>query len=617
MAQIPPRFDLFFDHRLGGDRPSLYFEAPRKIVSCDQPESIGEALEEIEDARQAGFWVAGYLSYEAGYALEPKLHPLMPEGRQVPLLSFGIYDHPHMMRRDVAAKFLASKSAGRAQLSKFDPSISFDLYRERLKRIHDYIVDGDVYQINFTFPHELALKGDPATLYNQLTAFQPVGHGALILTEDFAALSFSPELFFEITGNTISAHPMKGTAARRPGAAEDLQAAFKLARDPKQRAENLMILDLIRNDIGRVALPGSVNVPDIFRIETFRTVHQMTSRVKAELPQDFDFASLCKALFPCGSITGAPKLRAMEVIRELEETPRGLYTGSIGYLGPHNEACFNVAIRTMEFRKSSADVWQGKVGVGGGIVFDSDIADEWLECQTKLKFLDGAQDMAEGKPFDLIETMRWTADEGFYLIDHHMARLSQSARYFDYPFDEGRIRHSLNTHVAEETNSALRVRLLLSGDGDISISSVALPSPQELPAIVIDDERVTSNDPFLHHKTTRRAFYDKKFEEWSERGFGEVLFLNEQNEITECSRHNIFVEKEGVLLTPPLTCGVLPGTFRQHLLETQNPPVREELLTTEDVLSADRVYIGNSVNGLRLSRLGTYALDQEVERDAS
>lgn len=361
-----------FDH--GPEGRAARFARPVSVIRADSMAEIGPAFAAIAEARAAGKWLAGMLSYELGYAFSAKLAPLMPEARDVPLMLFGVYDVPEAPLPDVSPA---------DQAPQFSPAVTQADYLQAFARVQDYIAAGDVYQINLTFPLRARCDADPRALYARLKAAQPVGHGVLVEEEDFAILSRSPELFFAIDAEgRATVRPMKGTVARGATPEADAQAAEWLRASEKNRAENLMIVDLLRNDLSRISEVGSVKVPALYDIETYATVHQMTSTVTAQVRQGVDFEEICQALFPCGSITGAPKIRAMQIIHELEPDQRGVYCGSIGWLAPTGGMAFNVAIRSLTLRQGEA-----VLNVGGGVVHDSEGVSEWAEALSKAAFV--------------------------------------------------------------------------------------------------------------------------------------------------------------------------------------------------------------------------------------
>ncbi len=589
---------LVFDDNLTARGNSFVFHQPKRVIVCTEPETVDRAFDDLETALAQDFWVAGFFSYELGYLFEPKLQNLLPGGREQPLMWFGVFDQPQVLTTSQCDALFAGEIEGSSfSLSDLTLGLNEEAFTQRFDIIKAYIEAGDIYQANFTFPVTFDYEGTPPALYHALRAAQPVTYGAFMNLGDDVLMSRSPELFVKIDGDKITARPMKGTAKRAPSFADDQEIAARLARDPKQQAENLMILDLLRNDLARVSEPGSVHVPSIFDVETFRTVHQMTSTVEARLKQSQPWRDIIGSLFPCGSITGAPKVRAMEILREMEDMPRGVYTGAMGMIAPNGDASFNVAIRTLALTRQDDMTWRGRAGVGGGIVADSTAEDEYEECRTKLQFLNAVQDPHVHNNFQLIETMRWQPDTGFALFDKHLQRLSASAQYFDFPCKVSMAREVLEEAVIACGDVPQRVRLLLSDDGEISVTISPLPDNQSVSWCFCVSERTTHSDNvFLYHKTTNRQFYDQERIELNRlTGCDEVLFVNERGEVTEGSLSNVFLEREGRLLTPALHCGLLNGILRQHLLETNQ--VREAVLTLED-LGQGKVYFGNSVRGL-------------------
>ena len=412
---------------------------------------------------------------------------------------------------------------------------------------------------------------------------------ALSILGKVTVLSASPEVFIEQDGRSISTRPMKGTAPRAGTPEADAEARRQLSTDVKQRAENLMIVDLMRNDIGRIAEIGSVSVTDLFTVETFQTLHQMTSGVRATLKEGIGMTELLQGIFPPGSVIGAPKIRAMELIRALETEPRGVYCGAIGHISPEGRALFNVAIRTAVVFRDAA----GEMGIGSGIVFDSSGPKEYDECLLKMKFLTDPV-----KRFELIETMLFEPGTGLVLLERHLARLKSSARYFGFAIDEDHVRQALCDAI-EGQSDRLRVRLLLSQSGAVTVTTTPLPAPdpEAVMRFVVSETAVNSADIFLFHKTTRRELYDQEWQKYSETtGAEEVIYFNERGELAEGSRTTIFLERNGRLETPALSSGLLPGTLRSELI-AQGRAV-EEVLTIEDLKLADAIFLGNSVRGL-------------------
>ncbi|MDX2266334.1 MAG: aminodeoxychorismate synthase component I [Hyphomicrobiales bacterium] len=579
---------ILLDNSLEPGGASRVFADPETVVEAYAADEVAGALERIEKAVAQGLYAAGYFAYEFGHAFEPKLARFLPARSTEPLLWFGLFRRCETLDAVGVDAWLAARATGGYILGEVTPRIRREAYKQRLRTALDYIAAGDIYQLNFTFKADFEIQGDVVALYRDLRARQKTPYGALILSPGRSILSFSPELFLAVERGVVTTRPMKGTAARGLHAEDDSRLSAWLSSDEKSRAENLMIVDLMRNDLGRIAETGSVAVPDLFTVETYQTVLQMTSTVTAHLRDGVGLSALARALLPPGSITGAPKVRAMEIIRELEAGPRGVYTGAIGMIEPRGDCAFNVAIRTLVIGNDG----RGEIGVGSGVVQDSDPSAEYDECLLKMRFLTAPAPM-----FDLIETLRWDPDAGFWLLDGHLARMRASARHFFYPFDEAAAHAALNAHV-HGFGEPRRVRATLNRRGEIAVASTPLPSvPQTALRFAIAETRMRSSNLFLYHKTTNRRFYDdERARLQTLLGVDEAVFLNERGELTEGSFTNLFIEKGGRLLTPARSCGLLGGVLRAELLDRRL--ACEAVLTLRDLADADAIWLGNSVRGL-------------------
>ena len=549
------------------------FAGARETIAVDDPAGVGTALARLRDC---GPW-AGFIGFEAGYALEPRLAArgrAPPPGQ--PLLWFGRFAVETSLDTAGVAALLGDAPAA---VDAPEMPLSSDAYAALVARVAALIAAGDIYQANLTFAAEVATQGHPLALYRRLRDGSAAPYGALLHTGSLWLLSFSPELFFRLDGHQLTAKPMKGTARRGATVADDQDRAAALAADPKNRAENLMIVDLLRNDLSRVAQPGSVAVPALFDIETYPTVLQMTSTVTATLRDGAIAADVLAAIFPCGSVTGAPKIRAMEVIAEIEPAARGAYTGSIGAIGAEGNAVFNVAIRTLVMAREG----QATLGIGSGIVADSVASQEWSECFAKAAFL-----ARPGAP-DLIETMRV---EGGRAIDseRHLERMAASAAFLGVAFDRGAAA-ALVAGTAARASTA-RLRLLAAPSGALAAQLSPVPSVPAAPVpVALAPLPVDPGDWRLRHKTTDRAFYDAARRV---SGAFECLFTRPDGQITEGSFTHIFVARDGVLLTPPLALGLLPGVLRGRLID--EGVATEVPLTVADL--ADGFLIGNALRGL-------------------
>jgi para-aminobenzoate synthetase/4-amino-4-deoxychorismate lyase len=563
---------------------SLLFSQPREVLVAHDARGARAALARLAEAGSEGLWAAGYLAYELGFLFEERLLPLLPARSETPLLWFGLYDAPQRPSGAEVAGLFAAAAEGRAQ--GLTPSQTLEQYRPGFDRVEALIAAGDTYQVNLTMRARFTLEGDPLGLYRTLAQSQPVAYGAYIHAGDHHVLSRSPELFVSGEGDLLKARPMKGTLKRGLTLAEDEAGRAALAADEKNRAENLMIVDLLRNDLGRIAETGSVRVTDLFTVETYRSLHTMTSGIEARRKPGIGILDILENLFPCGSVTGAPKLRAMEIIHAVETEPRGLYTGSIGYIAPSGDFAFNVAIRTAVIDAEG----NGIIGIGGGIVADSTAEDEYAEALLKLKFLSDP-----APPVTLIETFKWTPDEGYALFDRHLDRLLDSAAYFTLPVTR-EIAAAFLAGKSSAWTEPMRVRLTLSDTG-FDLTAVSLPPSPDKFRFAIHPEPLSSSSVWLAHKTTNRAFYDAPRQEaHDERGLDELVFLNERGELTEGSFTNLFVELGGKLFTPSLASGLLPGTLRAELIAEGK--AEERVLTLADLRAAEAIWLGNSVRGL-------------------
>lgn len=581
---------ILIDDSLDRSGSSYQFENPCDEIRAERADEVPAALDRLAYASQQGLWAAGYFSYELGLVLESRLEERVPPNRTEPFLHFGLYEKPLALGHHATDRLLESWIRGDYSIDEPIPSMDSEAYSTRFSQIQSYVAAGDIYQLNLTFKGRFNFTGCPVAFYRDLRRRQAVSYGAFLQLRGRSILSLSPELFLRVLDGTAETRPMKGTAPRGRTLEEDRDLCEWLASDDKSRAENLMITDMMRNDLGRVAEAGTVAVSDLFQVETYKTLHQMTSRVQARLRQGTTISDVVRALFPPGSITGTPKVRAMEIIDELEPEPRGVYTGAIGYVEPGGNARFNVAIRTVVVTAEG----RGEIGIGSGIVADSECASEYAECLLKMRFVTDAH-----QDFSLIETLRFDSDDGYYLLDRHMERLGTSAAYFNYAFDRGNAERALAAAAEECKGGSLRVRLLLAADGSLSVTGtpMCLPDREDTFRFVVSDIATDSNDIWLYHKTTVRDFYDEEYARAQAKyGADEVVFLNERGELTEGSRTTVFIERNGTLYTPPISCGLLAGTLRAELLACGK--AREAVLTVEDLDRADAIYLGNSVRGL-------------------
>ena len=590
------------------------FTGLRDTIVAATAAEVGSALYRLRTAAggvagsdPGGSAIAGFIGFEAGYALEPQLATALPtvavtglgsasrSTDGLPQLWFGRFATHRQLNRsdgdDPVDALLAGVSGGTAAVSPAIPSIDAASYIDGVEAIKALIAAGDIYQANLTFAASVASRGHPLALYRRLRRAQSAPYSALVHTGSAWVLSFSPELFFALSGGKLTTRPMKGTAARGGTRATDDTAAETLAADPKNRAENLMIVDLLRNDLSRVAVPGSVAVPALFAVERYPTLLQMTSTITATARNGVSAVDVIEAIFPCGSITGAPKIRAMEVIAATERGSRGLYTGSIGWIGADGDAGFNVAIRTLVMTGRN----RAQIGLGAGIVADSDAASEWRECLSKAAFL-----TRRATP-DLIETMR--VDGGRVpLLARHLARLVASAAFLGHHCDREAIHDAVIAAAIDASSGTARLRLLLAPSGALSLQLSTLPPTPPAPVVVVVAPLpVPTDDWRLRHKTSDRDFYDdSRRAAAAVRACFEVVFARPDGQLTEGSFTSLFVPRaDGILLTPPAAAGLLPSVLRAELLATGRAV--EAPLTATDL--TDGFFVGNALRGLMSARL--------------
>ncbi|MGN6702976.1 MAG: chorismate-binding protein [Burkholderiaceae bacterium] len=608
-------FALLDDCGADDDPRSRLYTGHAGTLACD-PSQGAAGWPAFWDALQAsladGLHAVALLSYETG----ERLHGIAPrEGdaaRPSQILLFRRMARLSAAETEIwLAEHAGDGAEGAAGVAGIAPNIDDAGFDQAVERIRGYIAAGDAYQVNFTYRLRFTAFGAPAALYRALRARQPAPYGALIaLPDGGAVLSLSPELFVRCRDGALTAQPMKGTAPAAGEPGPDAARADALAADPKNRAENLMIVDLLRNDLGRIAATGSVAVPALFDVARHGAVLQMTSTVTAQLRDGVGLGELLAALYPCGSITGAPKRRAMQIVRELEAAPRGWYTGAIGWFDAPSagwaaeravgDFCLSVPIRTLVLDAPHAGgelpQRRGELGVGAGIVHDSVAADERAECRWKAAFLTGLRPGFEG--FDLFETMHAQRGAGVRHLDRHLRRLADSARRFGLAFDEGATRDPLMRACAAFADDApRRLRLTLDANGRIAATAAPL-TPLTVPVRVgIAPDATDPDDLFLRHKTGVRARYDAAWRAAEAAGRFDLLFFNARGELTEGGRCNVFVRRGGHWFTPPLSCGLLPGVMRAALLDDPAWSARERVLTREDLREAEEVVVCNALRG--------------------
>ena len=585
-------FVLLDDARAEGASDAHCFASPDEVFVARQSGEVVDVLAAAEAARlDSGKHLAGYIAYEAGLALERRLAPLADgrSGANGPLVWLGLFDDPEIVPAADMSDWLGARAKGTASIGPMDPQVSPGAYCDAFQQLQEAIRAGDIYQANLTFPLAGPARGDPLALYAAIRPTAAAGYGGLVFDGSHYLLSFSPELFFSLRGTSAKVKPMKGTRPRGATEAEDVALAEELAASVKDKAENLMIVDLMRNDLSRVAEAGSVRVEQPFAVESYPTVHQMTSTVHATTADGKGAMDLLRALFPCGSITGAPKIRAMELIDDVERDPRGPYCGAIGRIDASGDAAFNVAIRTIRLTPGENAKHKAVLGVGGAIVADSDPMEEWRECLVKGAFVRGP---AGGH--DLIETMRFTAEDGIPLLELHLERMKASAAELGFSFDRHETRNRIQALCFELEEDA-KLRLVLSRSGATTLETGPLPAdlPQPAACIALPHPTVV-HDWRLRHKSSDRSFYEAALDVAREAGAVEALLVREDGQLTEGCWTNIFILRDDILLTPPASLGLLPGVLRRSLLDSGR--AREAALTLDDL--AGGFFIGNALRGL-------------------
>lgn len=568
---------VIFKTLLTSPGKNLVFTDPVQIITTTKPEAVAQCLQQLATYTSQGYYAAGFIAYECGCLFDQAtMDTYRPP--ETPLLWFGIYNTP----QEISIKKTFAKYTDH-HISELTMPLSPDKYQKNIEKIKNYLRQGDTYQINFTTHYTGTVYGDILFFFAQLCQAQKVDYAAYIQFAQEHILSVSPELFFSLQNKQIIVKPMKGTANR------SLSKEW-LQNDEKNLSENRMICDLLRNDLGKISVPGSVKVTKAFTVEEYKTLWQMTSTITSTLENSYSVIDIIKTLFPCGSITGAPKVRSMQIIHELDPRPRGIYTGAIGYITPEQDAVFNVAIRTIHAHEIEKQKYIFNYGIGSGITIDSDPEQEYAECQLKAKTLEQLE-----LPFGLIETMR--CENGHVpLLNKHLERLQKSAHFFGIPFLEHHIQKSILDYCQHLTDRQ-RVRLELSSTGNIALEHQTLHISHEPIRIGLSKKRTHSENIFLKHKTTKRDLYTEEYTKAAQEGLADIIFMNERDELTEGAISNIFIKKAGAYFTPPLNCGILPGIQRAVFMETH--AVTEKALSLNDLVSADEIIITNAVRGAR------------------
>ncbi len=590
---------------------SYIFTNPVDIIQFNNSDNITRSFEKIENVLSKKLYVAGYFSYKLGYYLDyfEKDNLFNKNNAELPLMFLYvfkppiIFDHTNNKFINLKSDSYLTTNQKPANFNIFNHKINISKkeYVTKINKIKSYIAQGDTYQVNFTIKSKFRFSGNPLGLYYRLCKTQKVAYTSFIKTPEFNILSFSPELFIRKTGNVIITKPMKGTIQRGINVSDDNKNRYSLFKSKKNRAENVMIVDLLRNDLARVSKYGDVYVKKLFEVEKFETLFQMTSTICTKTNPDINIYKLFNSIFPSGSVTGAPKIRTMQIIKELESDPRGVYTGAIGFITPEKDILLNVSIRTAVIKKNI-----GELGIGSGIVWDSEAEKEFEECKLKSLFL-----LKKPKKFKIIETVLWRKyfikynndvnSHGYFLLKYHIDRIKKSAQYFDFHFSEQKMLDylvKLKFRLLKTNQDYYRVRILLSTDGKFYVTHKVtnkLSKTGSIQKIVLSKYTADIKNVFLYHKTTQRRYYNL--------GYFDVLFSNNIGQITETSRGNIFIKSGKYYYTPPIKCGLLPGVYREYFIKTSKNVIEKPLLL-KDLVNADKVFVTNSVIGLKQVELG-------------
>ncbi len=559
-----------------GEMEPLFFSDPIGVFETHKLDEVTTILEKVERAVNDGFYAAGYVSYEAAPAFRPAMH--VQSAGEMPLVWFGIFNEPQKMPplRDEQEAYT---------VSAWTMASSVERYKQGIQQIKTAIEEGHTYQVNYTERLSAKFTGSDLAFYRQLARNQQADYGAYLKMGRFRILSASPELFFKVQAGKLTAKPMKGTAPRGRTTQEDQEHVNVLLASEKEQAENLMIVDLLRNDMSQLARKGTVQAKPLFTVETYPTVHQLTSTVTAELKENTTILDWFQALFPCGSITGAPKISTMKYIAALEQTPREVYCGAIGFITPEKEAVFNVPIRTVVIDREKETACYG---VGGGITWDSTSEGEYQELQTKAQVL-----TAKRPVFSLLESLK--LEDGKYpLLSYHLTRMKDSAEYFHFPGNTETAEKELIELAQKYSKGTYKIRLLVDRQGRVRVESQKILPLTKPVKCAVATTAVDSKNPFLFHKTTHREVYDKAREDIPKELFS-VLLWNEKQQITEFTIGNVVLEKEGRFFTPPVDCGLLAGTFRQQLLDQQK--IEEKIILKRELKDYDAIWLVNGVRG--------------------
>ncbi|MFQ3549604.1 MAG: aminodeoxychorismate synthase component I [Armatimonadota bacterium] len=581
-SDINNGFVLIDDYSVESKSGKTYiFKEPKHTIISTSMQEIESSLKPVQKFLEKGYYLAGFLCYDIGLFLDKVIIPTYKT--DIPQLWFGVFDGVEVLEYD-NSMFECWDDVSKIQ--NIQLNISPQRYMHNVEIIKEYIKSGDIYQANYTCKLLFENHGSAFGLFSRLRKAHPVCHSAFIKVDDFCILSLSPELFFRKQNNLIQTKPMKGTIKRGLTYQEDLFFSEKLKKSEKDKAENVMIVDLMRNDIGKICNYGSVNVLSLFDIEKYNSLYQMTSLVEGKLKDKISIYEILKSIFPAGSVTGAPKLRAMEIINELEIDSRGIYCGSIGMIEPNGNMLFNVAIRTI-FQKGI----YCELGIGSGIVADSNPKKEYNEILLKSDFLKQTP-----LDFKILETLLFTKSKGYKFLHEHLTRMKQTAEYFNYTFDYYNTHKILEEFQNQINSDKARVRILLFNDGDLNCEWYPIENEQSPKAILLlSNTKINPDNIFLYHKTTNRTQYDNDLKAAREKGYYDVIYLNNRNEVTECAVSNVMIKVNNINYTPPVSSGLLAGIYRDNLLKKNR--IIEKTIVLDDLLNASDIIVFNSVRG--------------------
>jgi len=568
---------------------SYVFSKPIDIIKARNFEEVESAFKKIQSYSK-NYYIAGYLAYELGYYFQG-VEAAQDYG--FPLVNMAVFKNPMIFNHKDASfqalnrnMFGPNNPAGKFSVKGLGLTYNYNAYSEKILYLKNKIKNGDTYQVNFTGRFNFNFSGCPYSFYNELKEGQNVSYSAFCKLGDEHLISLSPELFFKRNGREIIFKPMKGTISRGRDLKQDRKLASELRTSSKNLAENLMIVDLVRNDLGRICETGSVKVNKLFEIEKYDSLFQMTSTVKGILKNNLSYFEIFKNIFPSGSVTGAPKISTMKIIKDIESVPRKVYCGALGFIAPDNKAVFNLPIRTILLKGGS-----GQMGVGSGIVADSDSAAEFNECLLKARFL-----INRKKAFEIVETILWKGK--FIFLKEHLERMQESALYFGFNFNRRAIQKRISQLCRDfKKDKAVKVRVLLEKDGSVRFEHSLINSDKDKKKyIALARTKIDPEDIFLYHKTTNRKIYQNAYKTALSKGYSDVIFMNTLGEITEGAISNIFIKVDRKYFTPPVKCGLLPGIYRSYLVKKLK--ASEKVIRIDDLMHADKIFLCNSIRGV-------------------